>query len=146
MCSDFSPSECVTCNVDEDCPTGAYCHQHECYRCDDGISNGDEYFVDCGGHCPTCLAFPCKADADCQSGFCAPDGICCTAPCDQVCTFCDFDGDCKDIDQYKTDPVPPCVGGMVCDGGGGCRLDNGLTCTSNVDCASFKCVNKTCVP
>ncbi|MEM9694298.1 MAG: hypothetical protein AAGA56_17235, partial [Myxococcota bacterium] len=43
--------------------------------CADGLQNGNETAVDCGGSCRPCLnAAPCNVDGDCISSFC--DGIC----------------------------------------------------------------------
>jgi hypothetical protein len=141
VCSDASPSTCVACNQDTDCPSGAYCDEHACYRCDDGVQNGDEIDVDCGGHCLQCPGIPCSKNAECKTGFCSPDGICCKSACDQPCVFCDSTGSCTDVPQYQTDwaATTPCGGGKVCDGGGGCRLDNGFTCVAAPECASFNC-------
>lgn len=47
------------------------------HRCNDGIRNGDESDVDCGGTCGGCdLGFNCLADTDCGSGFCNLDKRC----------------------------------------------------------------------
>jgi hypothetical protein len=35
---------------------------------------------------------------------------------------------------------------MVCDGGGGCRTDDGFQCVDPSQCASFNCVNGICKP
>lgn len=40
-------------------------------RCDDGIRNGQEVAVDCGGNCPGCnVGQPCSVSTDCQSLDC----------------------------------------------------------------------------
>jgi hypothetical protein len=53
--------------------------------CSDGIQNGSESDVDCGGSCQRCVnGKRCTSFRDCQSGRCAPDGTC--QPCG--------DGDC----------------------------------------------------
>jgi len=47
--------------------------------CDDGILNGDETDVDCGGSCDPCaVAATCDHDGDCATGMCGPgdDGTC----------------------------------------------------------------------
>jgi hypothetical protein len=139
VCSDASPSTCVACNQDKDCPSGAYCDEHACYRCDDGVQNGDEWDVDCGGHCLTCPGLFCKSGAECTTGFCAPEGRCSFAPCDQPCAYVKTDGDCSAIAKYETDWAPRCPDNLVCNGGGGCGLPNGYLCVSAVKCASFKC-------
>jgi hypothetical protein len=145
VCSDASPSTCVACNEDGDCDPGGHCYKSACFRCDDGVQNGDEWEKDCGGACPRCLGDPCSTPQDCQSGFCA-DGRCCKGACTDVCTRCDLDGDCKNIEKYQTDNAPECLMGMVCDGGGGCRTDNGFQCVGSAQCASFNCVNGICKP
>lgn len=54
--------------------------------CSDGVKNGSESDVDCGGECDGCgIGQICGVDADCQSNVCA-DGVCgsssdhCSAP------------------------------------------------------------------
>jgi plastocyanin len=64
---------CVQCNVDADCTgTGATCSNNQCSpTCDDGIMNGTETGVDCGGSCPdACVGAACAANEDCSSGMC----------------------------------------------------------------------------
>jgi hypothetical protein len=49
--------------------------------CDNGVRDGAETDVDCGGVCGGCAASAsCGEPADCQSGRCL-DGLCCTPPC-----------------------------------------------------------------
>jgi hypothetical protein len=49
--------------------------------CNDGLKNGDETDVDCGGACAPCATgLLCIADDDCATGRCAQDA-CCEAPC-----------------------------------------------------------------
>lgn len=51
--------------------------------CTDGIRNGDETDVDCGGSCPPCAVNQrCQTRADCANAFC--EG----APGNRVCTPC----------------------------------------------------------
>jgi len=152
VCSDLSPSTCVACNGDTDCPSGGYCLQKQCFRCDDGIQNGDEVGVDCsipGGHCLACQGVFCSQDAECKSGFCS-DSICCSGRCDDLCAACNLEGrfgDCSSIPVGMADPNSGCQsGGYVCNGGGGCGKANGASCVSAVECASLKCENGTCVP
>src|SRR5437868_720460 len=53
-------------------------------RCDDGIGNGDETDVDCGGSCPACATgSACTGGADCASLVCAA-GRCAAAACDDT--------------------------------------------------------------
>ena len=50
--------------------------------CNDGIQNGDETAVDCGGSCPHCMnKLTCGGvDSNCKSGFCRP-GDCVSSSC-----------------------------------------------------------------
>jgi hypothetical protein len=82
--------------------------------CTDGVKNGAEVDVDCGG--PTCPGCPegaaCAADADCLSGSCAV-GRCVPA---QVAVSCDNgirDGLETDIDCGGAD-CPTCPYGYAC--------------------------------
>ncbi|MFO0761975.1 MAG: DNRLRE domain-containing protein [Byssovorax sp.] len=56
------------------------CYQEPSCAAPDGVKNGDETDVDCGGRCPTCPAnASCQVDADCLSGICQ-DHLVCVAP------------------------------------------------------------------
>jgi hypothetical protein len=47
------------------------------HNCSDGVRNGDESDVDCGGSCGGCgLGFHCIASSDCTSAFCGTDARC----------------------------------------------------------------------
>jgi hypothetical protein len=51
-------------------------------RCDDGIRNGQEVAVDCGGNCPGCkIGQPCTMAPDCQSLVCNYRTNKCVAAC-----------------------------------------------------------------
>jgi hypothetical protein len=89
-------------------------------RCDDGVRNGDEADVDCGGKsCDRCVGSDlCGGDDDCQSGHC--DAGHCRAPsCDDgIKDGFEIDVDC----------------------GEGCgKCATGKTCDNNEDCASASC-------
>jgi hypothetical protein len=142
----FPPTTCVECNTDEDCGQGNFCSQERCRAlpdCNNGIEDGDEGGVDCGGHCPECLGFPCLGDEACLSGHCI-DGRCCNSACNGVCERCDINGECQVIPQFQDDNEPPCDGEMTCNGGGGCALRPKEPCPDDVSCASLKCENGTC--
>ena len=87
--------QCVACNGDADCLDGT-CVEHVCVpadecsgandcasgvcidgachdaACIDGVLNGDETGVDCGGACPACgVGLACDDASDCTSAFCA---------------------------------------------------------------------------
>ena len=55
--------------------------------CADGIKNGSETDVDCGGSCPRCTAGKtCVSASDCETGLCFP--------ATDTCRHCTFDPDC----------------------------------------------------
>lgn len=57
-------------------------------NCADGIQNGAETSVDCGGLCGPCaLGKACGGASDCASEQCS-DGVCCDAPCKGACVAC----------------------------------------------------------
>ena len=73
--TDANPRHCGGCGVV--CPSGV-CAGGACQpaRCDDGLFNGSETDLDCGGSCPGCaLGRNCSGDADCLSGECRA-GVC----------------------------------------------------------------------
>src|SRR5208337_1573859 len=63
--------ECLCPDPLVDCGTGA-CMAGPCPTCSDGVQNGAETDIDCGGGvCPPCLAGKrCGVDRDCLSGVC----------------------------------------------------------------------------
>lgn len=70
---------CVECVENSHCSAGHTCEpDNVCSRCDDGVKNGDETDIDCGGSCPLCPG-TCNIDADCPGGYCW-NGAC--ARCD----------------------------------------------------------------
>ena len=62
--------------------------------CTDGLQNGDESDIDCGGECQACeVGLACERDADCLSGVC--DELCLDASCeDDVLNGSESDVDC----------------------------------------------------
>ncbi|CAK9096204.1 Hypothetical protein SCF082_LOCUS45180, partial [Durusdinium trenchii] len=67
----------ATCTVKHDCDSNL-CFEGSCVSCDDGVQNGRETDVDCGG--PDCLLrcedqSQCVSNSDCQSNRCE-DGVC----------------------------------------------------------------------
>ncbi|MDC0748302.1 hypothetical protein [Polyangium mundeleinium] len=80
-----------------------------------------------------------------MSGFCV-DSVCCNGPCEGVCTTCNnAEGDCSSLPKYAQDDAPVCSGVNVCDGFGGCLLRPGEICSSDVECASYRCEKSRCV-
>jgi len=155
-----SAGKCVECVEDTQC-NGGFCHQNVCFKCDDGMKNGDETDVDCGGaKCTTKCADGklCGAATDCTSTFCA-DGVCCAEACDGACLVCNLagsEGVCEFTPKYDEDLNAGAGGcsaadGKVCNGAGLCSGALGAMCTGPTGCASGKCgdpdgdMMKTCV-
>jgi hypothetical protein len=144
---------CAECNVDGDCATGMNpsCFMGQCISCSDGMQNGDETDMDCGGtKCGKCDGDTCAAGGDCKSTFCA-DGVCCNNACNTECKSCNQAatmGVCTNIPLGMTDMAPACDNTNVCNGAGVCKLKNGEMCTNNASCASNNCTGnpKTCQP
>ena len=69
---------CVECVADENCGAApAYCNANTCASCADGMKNGDESDVDCGGvHCLKCNGDACSSPTECKSASCVGAGKC----------------------------------------------------------------------
>lgn len=122
---------CVECITNASCTGGSVCDTSNdnfvCVppSCMDGMKDGNETGLDCGG--PTCGACAngqmCVGGGDCVSGFCSGG----------VCTACSTDANCP--------------GTSYCDTGTGkCTADNvdGTTCTGNAQCTSGHCADGVC--
>lgn len=142
---------CVRCVTNNDCDgIGAACENNECLSCSDGIKNGDETDVDCGGpKCNPCGASPCTLMSDCFAGYYCVDGFCCDALCTGVCKACNLPGSvgtCSTVPNGSEDPGT-CDTTEACIGiGGGCALKDGQPCQKNIECLSALCVMGTCTP
>ncbi|MDI3287705.1 hypothetical protein [Polyangium sp. 15x6] len=156
---------CVECNTDADCgPSGLFCDpiSNTCFSCTDGVQNGDESDLDCGGE--RCL--PCKQGQkcntlkDCTGAFVCADGVCCDNACDSACEACNLPnsvGTCNFVEKYGDDQSygngQSCLNAnnLACTGGGGCKGALGTSCTGPTNCASGQCADpdgngqKTCV-
>jgi len=133
---------CPPCLFGMSCDSAYDCNTYGCSNttktcaqpsCNDGIKNGDESDVDCGGNCPSCAsAHNCNINLDCQSGVCRPfcaNGICSSPKCEYAsCNDRTRNGNESDIDCGG-----PC---------GPCELDK--ACNAWSDCASGYCDNSTC--
>jgi hypothetical protein len=118
------------CARDGDCANGLFCASSgECTitACGDGIKNGGELLVDCGGgDCPGCPAgTACTQGADCTSEVCGDDARCAQPSCDD---------DTRNQDETDVD-----CGGSSC-----AACADGLACSSDVDCASEVCGSAGC--
>ncbi len=137
---------CLECLADIDCDSGV-CNAGTCAdaACDDGVENGAESDVDCGGSCPGCeVGENCGAPVDCKSGVCtagkcAPAGpLCAAQPADPVtgqrcplfmpCTESVQCGDFKGCQQWFCNNAKKCeLNALV-----GCWMDKGGGCVADV--------------
>jgi len=65
----------------------------------------------------------CSGDAQCSTGHCAAEHVCCDSVCDGPCRSCTLSGSagiCTFLGD-GADPGGSCAAGQVCDGSGGCR-------------------------
>jgi hypothetical protein len=176
------PTTCRRCLPGEGCTSAMDCENANCdlgmmrcavttASCGDGILNGSETDVDCGGACPACPdGAHCRLDADCASGLCGA-GICATAAsctdgvqngnetdvdCGGSCPPCAFGGRCfvsTDCFSGVCDPNRRRCLGSCTDGvqdGHETDVDCGFTC--NVGCATGQhcgtnndCAGNSCV-
>ncbi len=96
-----------------------------CPRCDDGLRNGDESDVDCGGTCGDRCGTDrrCRENADCDS-----------LVCDSVCQ----PSSCRDKVRNGAETGVDC--------GGGCTsCANGSACKKDADCTDKRCQDGVCV-
>jgi hypothetical protein len=139
---------------DQPCgPQGFHCNPYACDvalgLCKTTCASDD----DCSGR-RTCLRgqcgswepFPCGANEECNSGFCA-QGVCCQTACDQTCRSCAVAGSvgiCSPV-PIGADPLHQCPAGSVCNGLGGC-VRTCTTATVATDCGrGYSCSNGRCL-
>jgi hypothetical protein len=168
--------KCVACNVTADCATGMGCVTNKCVpaSCSDGVQDGTETDVDCGG--PVCAACApgrmCKVQADCTPGICK-SGVCaaptctdgvqdgtetdvdCGGSCTTKCAdrkHCAVNGDCLNNNCFGGVCVS-CMDGVKdgtetdVDCGGACitKCADSLSCVINADCENNDCFGGTCI-
>eukprot|EP00500_Bicosoecida_sp_ms1_P002361 CAMPEP_0203814678 /NCGR_PEP_ID=MMETSP0115-20131106/5421_1 /ASSEMBLY_ACC=CAM_ASM_000227 /TAXON_ID=33651 /ORGANISM="Bicosoecid sp, Strain ms1" /LENGTH=1457 /DNA_ID=CAMNT_0050723559 /DNA_START=72 /DNA_END=4441 /DNA_ORIENTATION=+ len=134
--TETSDRACVACSTT--CPNGQYesvpCSTHAdrlCrdVACDDGVRNGAESDVDCGGAlCDGCAeGHGCSSGADCESLSCDSSGACAAPTCaDGVRNGLEAGVDCGSSAS-------------------GCPLCNiGQRCSTGGDCASGTCIAGVC--
>ena len=140
------------CVTTADCKNGTCGVTFRCGSCGDGLLNGDESDVDCGGTCPTKCpeAKICNGDTDCQQGIClkmatsstsgaggaggapnvdagvtfGPQGVCNTCTDGVKSGMLETDVDC---------------GGTSCP-----KCLKSKQCKINLDCATGACIAGTC--
>ena len=149
-CSDDAVGGRSVCGPACNALVGQFCYQGSCVSCTDGIQNGGETDVDCGGGCGPCIISKrCSSIDDCDSGFCA-GGVCCNETCDGVCIRCDVPGSlgiCSFVPEGQTQDNPQymCEGSSACDGKGACKKLAAESCAAGIECMSGKCVTSLCL-
>jgi hypothetical protein len=121
--------------------------------CSDGLQNGTEAAIDCGGSCPACapgvacctgtacasgscvsgvcttksIGAPCLSGAECSSTFCV-DGYCCTTMCTPNCQACNIvPGNCQPVPVGEPPSHGSCANCGLCNGSGMCCSVNQCT-------------------
>jgi hypothetical protein len=115
---------CASCRADESCVEGRCVVQASCT---DGVRNGTESDVDCGGaDCPKCAAGKsCAGVSDCATALCT----------DNLCVLpVGCGNDVKDGDETGVDCGGSCEG-----------CENGEACATGADCLSGSCDSLVCV-
>jgi hypothetical protein len=127
---DCGGPSCLPCAASKACKVSSDCLSSVCSgapavcqapSCGDGVRNGLETDVDCGGDCPSgCGATRgCAVDADCAGGACVAN--------------------CADGERDQDETGVDCGGGCApCGDGGGCVVA--------VDCQSRVCTAGACAP
>jgi hypothetical protein len=126
---------CVACLTDTDCAAGV-CRLHECQpsTCSNGLKDGTETDVDCGGTCPPCReAAHCRIDQDCASDACEPVRLTCSAA---TCLDDQQDNGETDVDCGGS-ACSPCLPRKKCAAGSDCV-------SNRCDAAQHICGGDTC--
>ena len=133
-CGGGMTSTCMPCVVGKKCLAGGDCSTGVCTNglcvaasCTDGLKNGDETDIDCGGSCQNCATgHLCKVAMDCASSVCT-NGKCSSPTCgDKVKNGNETDTDC----------------GGSC--GATCTATPPQMCNTAKDCATGVCTSGTC--
>lgn len=154
---DCGGPDCSPCNDGAACNSRIDCVSLVCDResstcspaaCDDGVTNGEESDVDCGGSCGECAdGAQCGDDVDCASGLCL-DARCRAASCTDGRTNgsesdVDCGGECPACGLGDSCSTPTdCRSGAcsgVCDPGAADR-----PCAIDDECISGTCMDGVC--
>ncbi|MFW6369383.1 MAG: hypothetical protein ACOC0J_02250, partial [Myxococcota bacterium] len=127
--------EHYTCEVDADCQMDVckegICDATEDDHCENGVKDGDETDIDCGGSCPGCpMGYGCEEHDDCAS-----EGII-FINCNE--NICGGIATCEDYSQNGHETDVDC-GGPYC-----YPCGDGASCQSDEDCASGTCDQGAC--
>eukprot|EP00727_Mastigamoeba_balamuthi_P004901 m51a1_g14409 hypothetical protein (1465) ;mRNA; r:420660-430779 len=102
--------------------------------CDDGVRNGAETDVDCGGY-GGCRA--CPDGARCEYGSDCVSGVCAVSPDPEVNGTCGAQPTCSDAVRNGAETDVDC--------GGPCpKCADGRQCAAPVDCRSAECIGGVC--
>jgi hypothetical protein len=139
---DCGGDDCPQCPVGGACRRDADCESGRCLDgicnptiCSDGVLNGNESDVDCGGSCDKCLPGQvCGQDEDCARGpldhlWGATSGYCRGGVCVTMCDNGKLDNSETDVD----------CGGSLC-----VPCDIGSLCGEGADCTSGFCESGIC--
>ena len=112
--------------------------------CEDGVRNGDEVDVDCGGSCGRCAdGKACNTFRDCRSSICKTNASSATGKACGVCTArdasCGTGCECAEAMPNRHDPE--LVAGLVC-----VRTDVGLGGSCSVTCNTDRVCAERFVP
>lgn len=120
---------CVTCTVNAGCAPGKTCYEEKgCVSCSDGVRNGGESDIDCGGPCGVCDdKKKCDLPADCKNLRCE----------NNICVSCS-DG-VKNGDEVNTD-----CGGLSCSFCKGTSCGSNSNCAQGLSCADSVCCDDAC--
>ncbi len=133
---DCGGGTCAGCTVGQACKVGSDCASGACEvttlvcvanHCSDGVKDGDESDLDCGGSlcAPCATGLGCAVDTDCQTGACDTSAaVCITDHCKDHH---------KDADETDLD-----CGGPTC-----APCATGLACAVASDCATTYCSKYT---
>ncbi len=170
-------AEAPECTKGADCPSGI-CNQTkracEAPTCTDGVKNGTESDLDCGGGCPPCaVAKRCATGSDCTTAVCK-DSVCqeatssdgvkngaetdidCGGPGNPVCAIgkgCATRDDCETrVCKTATCAAPTPADGVQngtetdidCGGPDATPCADGKACTVADDCSSSVCTGQVC--
>lgn len=137
-------SQDPACQAGDTCESHGGCGQTPGYcRCHDGVMNGDETDVDCGG--ATCgvactSGQRCGGDADCANGDLCTGGVCCSSSCDGQCHSCAVPG-AEGLCVAVPGERPDCNGDQQCRLDGKCKTGLGADCVVGGDCWTNLCID-----
>ncbi len=138
-CADGKACTVGTDCVDKECGANKTCTPASC---SDGVQNGTETALDCGGMCNACAdGLGCAVNADCTSKSCDTTAIkLCLPPTDtdHLWNGNETDVDCGSGGTGEDTKAPACADGKMCKAGSDC-VD--LICGADGTCAAASCTD-----